>query len=102
MRLHTRRAGREWENGWRPGKTGKPTTLRKGNRMDNRIMTDAEVAALFGISKATLQRRVRAERPVPGELDLNRAEPQVVGGRRFWVRTRVEALAGLTKGTAGK
>ena len=66
---------------------------------DNRIMTDADVAAFFGIAKATLQRRMR--RPVPGEIDLSRAEPQVVGGRRFWVRTRVEALAGLTKGTAG-
>lgn len=69
-------------------------------RANGEIMTDADVAAFFGIAKATLQRRVR--RPVPGELDLNRAGPQVVGGRRFWVRTRVEALAGLAKGTAGK
>lgn len=63
---------------------------------DNRIMTDAEVAAFFGISKATLQRRVR--RPIPGEIDLNSAGPQTIGGRRFWVRSKVEALAGL-KGT---
>ena len=63
---------------------------------DNRIMTDAEVAAFFGISKATLQRRVR--RPIPGEIDLNSAGPQAIGGRRFWVRAKVEQLAGL-KGT---
>jgi hypothetical protein len=63
---------------------------------DNRIMTDAEVAELFGISTKTLQRRVR--RPAKGEIDLNRAEPGVIGGRRFWVRSKVEALAGL-KGT---
>lgn len=60
---------------------------------DNRIMTDAEVAELFGISTKTLQRRVR--RPANGEIDLNRAEPGVIGGRRFWVRSKVEALAGL-------
>ena len=65
---------------------------------DSRIMTDAEVAALFGVSTKTLQRRVR--RPVPGEIDLNRAEPGTVGGRRFWVRAKVEALAGITKGTS--
>lgn len=63
---------------------------------DNRIMTDAEVAALFGISK-TLQRRVRS--PISGEIDPNRAEPHIIGGRRFWVREKVEALAGLRKGT---
>ena len=63
---------------------------------DNRIMTDAEVAALFGISTKTLQRRVRS--PIPGEIDPNRAEPQIIGGRRFWVRDKIEALAGLRKG----
>lgn len=62
---------------------------------DNRIMTDAEVAALFGISTKTLQRRVRS--PISG--DPNRAEPHIIGGRRFWVREKVEALAGLRKGT---
>lgn len=64
---------------------------------DNRIMTDAEVAALFGISTKTLQRRVRS--PISGEIDPNRAEPHIIGGRRFWVRENVEALAGLRKGT---
>ena len=60
---------------------------------DNRIMTDAEVAELFGISTKTLQRRVR--RPAKGEIDLNRAEPQKIGGRRFWVRTKVERVLGI-------
>lgn len=64
---------------------------------DNRIMTDAEVAALFGISTKTLQRRVH--RPISGEIDPNRAEPHIIGGRRFWVREKVEVLAGLRKGT---
>lgn len=63
---------------------------------DPRIMTDAEVAALFGISTKTLQRRVRS--PLSGEIDLNRAEPGIIGGRRFWVREKIEALAGLRKG----
>ena len=60
------------------------------------IMTDADVAAFFGIAKATLQRRMR--RPVPGEIDLSKAEPGTIGGRRFWVRAKVEAVAGLRRG----
>lgn len=65
---------------------------------DNRIMTDKEVAEFFGISKTILQRRVR--RPVEGELDLNKAGPCVVGGRRFWLREKIEEIAGLRKGSA--
>lgn len=61
---------------------------------DPRTMTDAEVAALFGIHKRTLQ--ARCHRPVPGEINPNDAEPQVIGGRRFWVRAKVERLAGIT------
>jgi len=62
---------------------------------EKRIMTDADVAAFFGISKATLQRRIR--KPISGEIDLNSADPQTVGGRRFWVRERVESLAVIRK-----
>lgn len=57
------------------------------------IMHDAEVAKFFGISTRTLQRRVNS--PVKGELDLNDAGPQIVGGRRYWLRERVERLAGI-------
>lgn len=57
------------------------------------IWNDADVAEFFCISTKTLQRRVR--RPVSGEIDLNRAEPGVIGGRRFWVRDNVLGLAGL-------
>lgn len=60
---------------------------------DKRIMTDAEVAAMLGISTRTLRRRVR--QPAKGEIDLTRAEPQTIGGRRFWVRAKVERLVGL-------
>lgn len=61
------------------------------------IMTDAEVAEFFGVTVRTLQRRVKT--PKAGELDLNKAEPTVFGGRRFWLRANVERLAGITKGT---
>lgn len=55
------------------------------------VMHDAEVAEFFGINKRTLQRRVL--NPVRGEIDLNDAHPQVVGGRRYWLRENVERLA---------
>lgn len=58
------------------------------------IMTDAEVAALLGVTLRTLQRRVKA--PKSGELDLNDAKPTTFGGRRFWLRTNVERLLGIT------
>lgn len=57
------------------------------------IMTDAEVADFFGISKRTLQRRVL--NPVKGELDPNNANPVTIGGRRFWRREDVMRLAGI-------
>ena len=57
------------------------------------LMTDADIAALVGVNLKTLQRRV--VRPVAGEIDLNRAEPQKIGGRRFWVRTKVERVLGI-------
>ncbi len=61
------------------------------------IMTDAEVAEFFGISKRTLQRRVL--NPVRGEIDPNDAKPETIGGRRFWRREDVLRLAGIRKGT---
>lgn len=57
------------------------------------IWTDGDVAEFFGINRKTLQRRVL--RPVAGELDLAKADPKVIGGRRFWVRDNVLRLAGV-------
>ncbi|MBR4258536.1 MAG: hypothetical protein IKQ17_05860 [Kiritimatiellae bacterium] len=51
------------------------------------IMFDRDVAKMFGISVRTLQRRM--EKPVAGELDLNDAGPETVGGRRFWLREEI-------------
>ena len=60
---------------------------------DNRVMFDADVAAFFGISVKTLQRRVA--RPVKGEIDPNDAHPATIGGRRLWLREEVERLVGI-------
>ncbi len=70
----------------------KENTMRARPRKssDCRVMFDAEVAAFFGISKATLCRRLA--RPVKGEIDLNRARPQRVGSRRIWLRDNVERV----------
>lgn len=57
---------------------------------DCRVMFDADVAAFFGISTATLCRRLAS--PVKGEIDLNRARPQRVGSRRIWLRDDVERV----------
>ena len=59
------------------------------------IWTDADVAEFFGLNRKTLQRRMR--KPVTGELELAKAEPKVIGGRRFWVRDNVLRLAGIIK-----
>ena len=57
------------------------------------IMSDAEVAKLFRISLCTLQRRMRDGFP-DGELDIGKgATHYMLGGRRWWVRDSVEALA---------
>lgn len=58
------------------------------------IMFDKEVAALFGISVRTFQRRVN--NPMPGEIDPNKAEPVTIGGRRLWLRENVMRLVGTT------
>lgn len=60
-------------------------------------MFDRDVAEFFGVSVRTIQRRVR--KPETGEIDLNKAEPQTIGNRRFWLRANVERLAGM-KGQA--
>lgn len=59
------------------------------------IWTDADVAEFFGLNRKTLQRRMR--KPVTGELELAKAEPKTIGGRRFWVRDNVLRLAGVIK-----
>lgn len=61
--------------------------------MAREVMTDAEVAEFFGISKRTFQGRVA--KPVLGEINPNDAKPQLIGGRRFWLRRNVERLAGM-------
>ena len=69
---------------------------------DSRVIFDADVAAFFGISVKTLQRRIAS--PVKGEINPNDAHPQVIGSRRLWLREDVERLIGIgckTKG-AGK
>ena len=57
-------------------------------------MISIKPMGIFGIHKRTLQ--ARCLKPVPGEINPNDAEPQVIGGRRFWVRAKVERLAGIT------
>jgi hypothetical protein len=59
------------------------------------IWTDADVAEFFGLNLKTLQRRMR--KPVTGELELAKAEPKIIGSRRFWVRDNVLRLAGVIK-----
>lgn len=62
------------------------------------VMFDKDVAEFFGISLRTLQNRML--RPVPGEINLHDAQPAKVGGRRFWLRSSVEKLAGMKVGEA--
>ena len=57
------------------------------------VMSDAQVAEFFGISKRTLQRRIL--RPVSGEINPKDAHPQTIGGRRLWLREDVERLVGI-------
>lgn len=70
--------------------------MKKNEPKERRtIWTDADVAEFFGLNRKTLQRRMR--KPVTGELELAKAEPKVIGGRRFWVRDNVLRLAGVIK-----
>ena len=59
---------------------------------DPRVMFDADVAAFFGISVKTLQRRIAT--PAKGEINPNDARPQMIGSRRLWLREDVERLVG--------
>ncbi len=59
------------------------------------IWSDADVAEFFGLNLKTLQRRMR--KPVTGELELAKADPKIIGNRRFWVRDNVLRLAGVIK-----
>lgn len=63
------------------------------------IMFDRDVAEFFGISVRTLQRRML--RPVPGEIDPNKAEPVEIGGRRLWLRENVMRLVGVATDRKG-
>lgn len=60
------------------------------------IMFDRDVAEMLGITVRTLQRRVL--RPVAGEINLNAAEPVMIGSRRLWLRENIEKLLGIKRG----
>ena len=64
-------------------------------KTNNLIMFDKDVAEFFGISRRTLQRRIK--KPVAGEIDPNNADPQKIGSRRLWLRENVERLVGIRK-----
>lgn len=64
----------------------------------NPLMDDREVAAMFRISVVTVRKRL--SRPASGELDLRKAEPIIVGGKRFWLREKVESLVGIRSSRA--
>ena len=86
----------------RPNHTGKEANAMKKAKPpkeERTVWDDADVAEFFGINKKTLQRRVR--HPVAGEIDPNDADPGVIGGRRFWVRDKVLALAGMKPSEMG-
>jgi len=68
-------------------------TRPRAKPTDSRVMFDADVAAFFGISVKTLQRRVAT--PAKGEINPNDAHPQTIGGRRLWLREDVERLVGI-------
>lgn len=55
------------------------------------IMTDQEVADMLHINVDTLQRKMRTGFAAD-ELDLRKAKPWKLGGRRWWYR---ETLIGL-------
>ena len=68
-------------------------TRPRSKPSDSRVMFDADVAAFFGISVKTLQRRMAS--PVEGEINPNDAHPQRIGSRRLWLREDVERLVGI-------
>lgn len=68
-------------------------TRPRAKSTDCRVMFDADVAAFFGISVKTLQRRIAT--PAKGEINPNDARPQMIGSRRLWLREDVERLVGI-------
>lgn len=68
-------------------------TRPRARPTDSRVMFDADVAAFFGISVKTLQRRIAT--PAKGEINPNDARPQMIGSRRLWLREDVERLVGI-------
>ena len=68
-------------------------TRPRAKPTDSRVMFDADVAAFFGITVKTLQRRIAT--PAKGEINPNDAHPQTIGGRRLWLRKEVERLVGI-------
>ncbi len=68
-------------------------TRPRAKPTDPRVMFDADVAAFFGISVKTLQRRIAT--PAKGEINPNDARPQMIGSRRLWLREDVERLVGI-------
>ena len=68
-------------------------TRSKVKSTDGRVMFDVDVAAFFGITVKTLQRRIAT--PAKGEINPNDAHPQTIGGRRLWLREEVERLVGI-------
>ena len=68
-------------------------TRLRAKPTDPRVMFDADVAAFFGISVKTLQRRIAT--PAKGEINPNDARPQMIGSRRLWLREDVERLVGI-------
>ncbi len=55
------------------------------------IMTDGDVAKMLRISLDAFQRRCRVGFK-PGEIDLLKADPVMVGGMRRWFRADVEKV----------
>ena len=68
-------------------------TRLRAKPTDPRVMFDADVAAFFGISVKTLQRRIAT--PAKGEINPNDAHPYTIGSRRLWLREEVERLVGI-------
>lgn len=64
-----------------------------GLPFDGEVWHDVDVARFLGVSVRTVTRRL--EKPVSGEVDLNKAEPKRFGERRYWLRANVLRLLGI-------
>ena len=62
----------------------------------NEYLTDKEVCSLLRCQRSTLRRLLnetgRRRKYRPGEVDLRKVNPVVVGGQRRWNRARLVAL----------